>query len=294
MKSQVVGGALAILTGAILAHSAGAHPQAATAAQGVKAKATTQESGGQPMILGKWQMSGAAGQAGYTLEKGFIEEHAKILGVPSVNKSVIVDPPDGKVPYQPWALALRNEREKISNDWAHMKSRDLDTNVKCYPSGIPHLMYRDGPLIVRFPNYVLMEFEFGHQYRVIYTDGRPHLPSNVKLWFGDARGHWEGNTLVVDTTNLNGYAWLDVIGDFYSDDAHILERFTPVDGNTMNYDATITDPHVFTKPWTMRLTYTRPKSPPGENDEIWEHACNEGNHAPVWERIYRTEVSRRK
>jgi hypothetical protein len=114
-----------------------------------------------------------------------------------------------------------------------------------------------------------------HTYRVIPLDGRPHPAPGVKLWMGDGRGHWEGNTLVVDTTNLNAKSRLDVIGDFYSENAHIVERFVFNDANTMNYEATITDPTVFTRPWTLRI----PERRMGD-DEFWEFACHEGNLDP--------------
>ena len=113
-----------------------------------------------------------------------------------------------------------------------------------------------------------------HAYRVIPLDGRPHIAPNVKLWMGDGRGHWEGNTLVVDTTNVRG-ARLTYIGDFNSENAHIVERFTFVDADTMNYEATVDDPTVFTRPWTMRVVEKR-----RPDQEVWESACWEGNVDP--------------
>jgi hypothetical protein len=89
---------------------------------------------------------------------------------------------------------------------------------------------------------------------------------------GDGRGHWEGNTLVVDTTNLNAKSRLDVIGDFYSANAHIVEKFIFNDAKSMTYEATITDPTVFTRPWTLRIPQRRMA-----DDEFWEFACHEGN-----------------
>ena len=273
----------------------------------VAAKASMGTAGEEPTIVGKWNNAAVNGsaQSNYTLEYGFPEEHATAMRVPSTNRSVIIDPPDGKIPFQPWAMKLRDARDRIHTDWSHMKSKDLDPQSKCYPGGVPRVMNRDAPLITRFPDRVLMQFEWDHQYRVIYTDGRPHLPKRIKLWYGDSRGHWEGNTLVVETTNLNGYAWLDVIGSFFSDDATVVERFTPIDANTLKWSATITDPNVFTRPWTMGWNYVRnrgqatgnvgsgffgPADTPG-SAEIWEHACIEGNnHFPVWQEIREREL----
>jgi len=110
--------------------------------------------------------------------------------------------------------------------------------------------------------------------RVIPLDGRPHVGPNVKLWMGDGRGRWEGNTLVVDTTNLNAKFRLSVVGDFFSDKAHVVERLTFIDANTMSYEATIDDPTVFTRPWTLRVATRR-----GPDEEIWEWACPEGERS---------------
>lgn len=242
-----------------------------------------------PTIAGKWDVQ--AGQANYTLEFGFPEEHARLLGTPSSQHSVIVDPPDGRIPFQPWAMTIRNARDKLHEDPAHMRSRDLDSQAKCYPTGVPRFANRGGPLITVFPDKVLMQIEYGHEYRIIYTDGRPRLPRAVRLWNGDARGHWEGATFVVETTNLNGYAWLDVIGSFLSDQATVVERFTPIDANTMRWTGTVTDPTVFTRPWTMGWNYTRSKVQNGADAELWEQACAEGNHFPEWDEIYARELA---
>src|ERR1044071_427529 len=154
----------------------------------------------QPTIAGKWDVQ--AGQANYTLEFGWPEEHAKLMGTASTQRSVVVDPPDGKIPFQPWAMAIRNERDRIHTEPARMKSRDLDSQAKCYPTGVPRFANRGGPLITVFPDKVLMQIEYGHEYRIIYTDGRPRLPRQIKLWNVDARGHLVGATFGVVPTTL--------------------------------------------------------------------------------------------
>ena len=116
-------------------------------------------------------------------------------------------------------------------------------------------------------------FEYQHAYRVIPLDGRPHVGENIKLFMGDSRGHWEGDTLVVDVTSNNDQTWFDLVGTFHSDAMHILERFTLVDADTMRYTATITDPQVFTRPWTMAVTFDRNKE---KAFELIEDACHEG------------------
>jgi hypothetical protein len=278
--------ALAALTGVLSVPVAGQAPalgQRATAPAAASAKVS-----GELTIAGQWDAG--AGQANYTLEFGWPAEHATLMGGASTQRSVIVDPPDGRIPFQPWAMAIRNERDRIHTDLTHMKSKDLDPQAKCYPTGVPRFANRGGPSITIFPDKVLFQIEYGHEYRIIYTDGRPRLPKQIKLWNGDARGHWEGATFVVETTNLNGYLWLDVIGSFISDQATVVERFTPVDANTLRWTGTVTDPTVFTRPWTMGWNYVRSKAQ-GAQAELWENACAEGNRFEAWDDIYARELA---
>jgi len=183
--------------------------------------------------------------------------------------SRIIDPPDGQVPYQPWAAARRNQ-QAIDYAWP-TKREHIDTQHRCLLSGVPRL-YTIVPSykIVQTPGLITFIWSDYHAYRVIPLDGRPHVASNVKLWMGDGRGRWEGNTLVVDTGNVRG-ARLTYTGDFYSDNAHVAERFTFPNADTMIYEATVTDPTVFTRPWTMRVEHRR-----GPDEEVWESACYEG------------------
>ena len=110
-------------------------------------------------------------------------------------------------------------------------------------------------------------------YRIIPTDGRPHVGSKIRLFEGDARGRWEGNTLVIDVTNQNAIAWLDHVGDFYSDAVHVVERMTMIAPDVIHYTATVEDPNVYTQPWTISFGWRRSTDP---NNEIWESACWEG------------------
>ena len=118
-------------------------------------------------------------------------------------------------------------------------------------------------------------YEAQHMYRIIPTDGRPHLPSTVKLWQGDSVGHWEGNTLVVDYANNNGKHWLDMAGNFDTENLHVVERLTMVDADTILYEATLTDPTIYTRPWTIALPFARNKE---KNYYLLEFACREGEH----------------
>jgi hypothetical protein len=117
--------------------------------------------------------------------------------------------------------------------------------------------------------------DFAHAFRVIPLDQRPRLGENVKLWQGDSRGRWEGNTLVIETTNSNDKTWFDKIGSFHSDSMRVTERLTRVDATTLTYRATIDDPRVFNRAWTIGLTLKTADDTPGF--ELIEQACYEGD-----------------
>ncbi len=112
---------------------------------------------------------------------------------------------------------------------------------------------------------------------MIPLDGRPHVGPHTKLWMGDSRGHWDGTTLVVDVTNQNAKGRLDMVGNFSSDNVHVVERFEFVDANTFHYRATIEDPSVYSRPWTIASTFVRGKR--GQGQEYWEDACHEGERS---------------
>ena len=126
---------------------------------------------------------------------------------------------------------------------------------------------------IQRPGYVLILYESNHAYRVIPVDGRPHLGPGVKLWMGDSRGRWEGNTLVVDVTNFNDGTWIDSHGSFHSDALHVVERWTLVGPDRIEYEATLEDPKVFTRPWKIAFQVNRNKQ---ANYEIFEDARHEG------------------
>jgi hypothetical protein len=177
-------------------------------------------------------------------------------------RGLIVDPPDGKLPYQEWARA-----ERIDRSMPH-RGYD-DPTAHCFPAGVPRSMYVPSPYqILQPPGYIVMLFE-RMSWRIIPLSNDPHLPDNVRLWHGDSIAHWEGDTLVVDSTNFNGRTWLNEAGDVLSHAEHVVERFTPVDADTVTYTATVTDPVVYTRPWTMQMRLTR------QNDELLEIACHE-------------------
>jgi hypothetical protein len=201
---------------------------------------------GKPDLSGFYNQPG--GGANYGLESA---------------RGVIVDPP-GVLPYQPWARAEHDNRNTPPRGYD-------DPTAHCIVAGVPRSHYVPSPIqIIQTPGYVVILSE-RMSWRQIPLDGRPHLPDNVRLWQGDSVGHWEGDTLVVDTTNLNGKTWLNEAGDVISYAEHVEERFIPVDANRITYRATVSDPVVFTRPWTMQVPLNKAQ------DELLEVACHEDN-----------------
>jgi hypothetical protein len=128
--------------------------------------------------------------------------------------------------------------------------------------------------IVQAPGHVAILQEMIHEVRVIPLDGRPHLDKNVRQWLGDSRGHWEGNTLVVDTTNYPDTAIYNASNCCAGSDAnlHVIERFIRLDANTIDYQFTVDDPTAYTKPWTVSIPMSKSVDP------VYEYACHEGNY----------------
>ena len=192
---------------------------------------------GQPDLNGIWQTLNSASWD--------IRPHNAQDGVPA-GLGVIEG---SAIPYQPWAA------ERQQENYANRLTEDPVR--KCYLPGVPRITYMPFPFrILQTPDHVVVTYEFAHAVRIIYTDGSPHpLPND--FWMGDSRGHWEGDTLVVDTTHFNGRTWLDAAGNFHGDALHVVERYTPTTPYHIDYEVTLEDPDVFTRPWTMRMTLYR-------------------------------------
>ncbi len=185
----------------------------------------------------------------------------------------IIDPPDGKIPYKPEARA--KQQDILMN---HMAD---EPELHCYESGVPHSESNQfGVQIIQTPGYFVQLSEFMHTVRIIPTDGRPHIDSKVKLFQGDPVGHWEGDTLVVDTTNQDTRTWFDTSGNFKTDALHVTEKFIPQDENTIVYEVTVTDPNIYTQPWTAHWNIGRNRQTTmsdGHPYEQMEFGCIEGN-----------------
>ena len=194
---------------------------------------------------------------------------------------MVVDPPDGRVPVLPWAEAERDlNLTRIRDAWEYQTPWD-----RCITRGIPGGMfpsgYGNGYRFVQSPGVVAILYEMIHEPRIIPVDGSPHLPSNIRMWNGDSRGRWEGNTLVVDITNYNdkgdiatNAATGRIRGIAHSQELHVVERFTLANPDTLNYEVTITDPKVYSAPWKVVIPLTR-----DDDYQMFEYACHEGNHA---------------
>ena len=241
---------------------------------------------GQPDLQGYWIAGGPTAGAPtfptYTLEGGDLYDVAQTTifgqgvalrgpgGEALRPTSVVVDPPSGKIPYQPWAMAKR--QENFENHTHPTKPEHIDNRARCHLPGVPRSIYSGISQIVQPPGYVVLLNEYGHSPRIVPLDGRPHLGENIRLWQGSSRGRWDGNTLVVETINTNG-KWLDIIGDFHSDALKVVEHFIFTGPDSIRDEATLDDPKVFTRPWKMALSLRRQKEP---GFELLEEACVEG------------------
>ena len=196
-------------------------------------------------------------------------------------RGIIVDPPDGTLPVQPWAKTEMQNRKLPERGYD-------DPTAHCFVAGVPRSMYIPAPLqILQPPGYLVVLHE-RMSWRSIALDGRPHLPDSIRLWQGDSIGKWDGDTLVVETTNLNGKTWLNEVGEIVSHAERVIERFTPIDGNTIRYQATVSDPLVYTRPWTIAFDLNRQK------DELLEVACHEDNQDLQHLKDLRDEARRKR
>jgi hypothetical protein len=206
---------------------------------------------GKPNLNGIWQVMNSA--------HWDLEPHSADEGVPPGLGVVEGD----SIPYQPGAL------EQKKQNYANRAT--LDPIHKCYLPGVPRITYVPFPFqIAQTPKYVAINYEYQHATRIIYTDGSPHPPPN-DFWMGDSRGHWEKDTLVVDSTHFNDRTWFDMAGNFHSDQLHVVERYTPLEtGQVMQYDVTIEDPKVFTRPWKISMPIYRRAE---KNMQLLDYDC---------------------
>ena len=191
--------------------------------------------------------------------------------------SLIIDPPDGRVPpLTPAAQKRMQEQFARSREHSTDGPEDRALTERCilWPTAGPPMLpsfYNNEYQIVQSRDSVAIVVEMIHDVRIIPLDGRPHLASNIRQWLGDSRGHWEGDTLVVDTTNFTDKSRFRGADE----NLHLTERFTRVNPNMILYEFTVDDPTAFTKPWTAQIPMMKTKGP------VFEYACHEGNYAMV-------------
>ncbi len=208
---------------------------------------------GRPDLTGIWQVVNTAAWD--------IQDHIAQKGIPA-GQGVVEG---NEIPYQPWALARKQEnfKNRLTAD---------PVDAKCFLPGVPRATYLPYPFqIIQTTTHVAMLHEYVQTTRTIYTDGSPHLPGAIdSFWMGDSRGRWEGDTLVVDTIHLSDQTWFDRAGNFHSEALHVVERYALMGPDHINYEVTLDDPKVFTRPWKMSMPLYRRKDP---HARILEYPC---------------------
>jgi len=276
--------ATAVVVGAFslsLKSSAGQGP-AANQAPAAGQVPLTRMPDGKPNLTGVWQ---ALNEANWDIEAhaaraalvvqpgpatGSSGAHHVVPGAPALALGAIGAVPGGlsvveggEIPYQPAAAARKQE------NLANALTRDPE--VKCYMPGVPRATYLPYPFqIVQSTNKIMMIYEFAAAQRVIHMDKVE--PAINETWMGHSEGRWEGDTLVVDVTAQVEDTWFDRAGNFHSDALHVIERFSPAGANHLNYEVTIEDPKVFTRPWKMKMPLYRRLEP---NPQLLEFKCVE-------------------
>ncbi len=201
---------------------------------------------------------------------------------PSMQTSLVVDPPDGRIPPlteqgKAWVAAAAARRDQLPASWL-----DLTMYDRCITRGVAGsifpVIYGNGTQLIQSPGLVAIRYEMIHETRLIDLTRRAHASANLRSYMGDPIGHWEGNTLVIETTNFIGgkvsAGGNGAAGPPYSEDLKLVERFTRTSASTLQYEVTITDPKTYTAPWTVAFPITQE---PGY--QIFEYACHEGNYA---------------
>ena len=234
-----------------------------TAGEGAQASGTAsipRTRDGKPDLSGIWQVLNRANDN--------LLAHSASEGVPGGLGVLEGD----EIPYRPEALKQKQE------NFANRQTRDTEAN--CYLPGVPRITYMPFPFqIIQLPEVTTILYEYVHATRYIYTDGSPHPEGPIEWWMGDSRGRWERDTLVVDVVHFGNQTWFDRTGNFHSEALHVVERYSLIDADHIDYVVTIEDPNVFTRPWNMRMILYRHKEP---NFQLLDYDC----YAFEWEQYY--------
>lgn len=215
------------------------------------AQAIPRTTDGHPDLSGIWQVMNTA--------EWDIQDHQARADAPAGQGVVEGD----ALPYQPWAAAKKKENFE--------KRAALDPQTKCYLPGVPRITYTPLPFqIFQSAKQISVFYQYAHAVRFIFANGSKHPAGHIDWWLGDSRGEWQGDTLVVDVTDFNDQTWFDRAGNFHSEDLHVVERYTLTDADHMQYEASVEDAKVFTRPWKMSMILYRHKE---KNFQLLEHEC---------------------
>lgn len=236
-------------------------PAALMAADRAPTFKASRASDGKPNLNGIWQVLNTANWdiQGHAAQAGPVVALGAAGAVPAGLGVVVGD----EIPYLPEAAAKRkgNFQNRLT----------ADPEIKCYLPGVPRATYMPFPFqIVQTPKSILIAYEFASASRTIYMEKAPASP--VDTWMGLSAGHWEGDTLVVDVTSFNDLTWFDRAGNFHSDSLHVVERYTPISHDALQYEVTIEDPKVFSRPWKMSMPLYRRLE---KNAQLLEFKCVE-------------------
>jgi hypothetical protein len=224
---------------------------------------------GRPDLSGFWQAFGSSDWDILAHAAQKPDGRGVVLGEVPASLGIVVG---NDIPYQPWALAKKKENFK--------RRANADPRAKCDMQGVPRITYTPLPFqIFQSPKGLTILYEYAHSSRQIYINDTKHPDGHIDWWMGDSRGHWEGDTLVVDVTDFAEETWFDHVGDFHSDALHVTERYTLLDADHIQYEATIEDSKVFTRPWTISLILYRHKE---KNFQLLEYECD----AMYYEQFY--------
>ena len=232
---------------------------------------------GHPDLNGIWQAIGTA--------HWDIQDHPAGAGLPEVGAIGAIPPGQGvvegnEIPYQEWAL--EQKRRNFENRFTE------DPEIRCYLPGVPRATYLPYPFqIIQGTGKIMIVYGFAEANRTIHMDKENPEPAPIDTWMGRSHGRWEGDTLVVDVAGFNGQPWFDRAGNFASNTLRVVERYTPMGPNALLYEATIEDPNVFTRPWTMRMPLYRRLE---DDVQILEFRCVEFSEEIIYGHLRRQPV----
>ncbi|OFW00243.1 MAG: hypothetical protein A3I61_08760 [Acidobacteria bacterium RIFCSPLOWO2_02_FULL_68_18] len=280
MRIRLIGAFVVVAVVAALGGAAMSRSLAQAPGPSPRTNARPERVEGRPNLSGIWQanneahwdLQAHAARPGAVTQPGVYPfEYARVAAAPVVALGAAAGVPaslgvvqgDGEIPYTPEARTIRTEN---AEHWI-----DRDPELKCYLPGIPRAMYMPYPFeITQSTNKIHMAYAFASTARTIHLDAVD--PPPAETWMGHSVGRWEGDTLVVDVSSFNDKAWFDRAGNFHSDALHLTERFTLLSPDVIQYDVTIEDPKVFTRPWRIAMPIYRRLEP---NMQLLEYRCTE-------------------